>query len=221
MSSLPSAIFFINGDITYPQDPSLPVFPGTDPKASELTTLQTQLFINDTMTKAEFDARVLADPNYPTIIHLRGLRILVIVPLYDQTNDGYQAHITTSNVDLADVVLFLHQGLADIEKNKFGPPGQNYEIQRMNMYAILRAAGSSAVVTLPGFGRACCNSCDYPFYCDTCHTFSGIRTCGGCGCSSQCGCTTGLIDNQGIKQSSIYAPNCDNEAHNINFINRK
>ncbi len=222
--SLPPAIFFINGDITYPSTNPV-VFPGTDPKASELTTLQTQLFIDDTMTKAEFDARVVADPNYPTIIHLQGLRILVIVPKY---NDGYSLdgythnpHIDITNVNLADVVLFLHQGLADVEKNNFGPPCQNYDIQRLNMYALLRAVNSPSVVTVPVFASPKCGTCNYPFFCDRCHTFSGIKLCNTCGCGCQCGCTTGLTDNQGIRVSPLYAPNCDNEYNNRNFINRK
>jgi hypothetical protein len=213
----PPMILFINGDITYPSS-TLPVFPGTDPKASELTTLQTQLFINDTVTKAEFDARVAADINYPTIIHLQNLRVMVILPTFhDLVNRQY-----------ADVVIFLHQGLGDIECNRFGPPGQNYEIQRINIYAILRAVHSPNVAILPfgigGIGGNCCNCCEicsFPFYCDRCHDFSGQRICRKCNCSGHCGCTTGLIDNQGVKQSSIHAPNCDNEAHNHNFIHRK
>lgn len=228
MSSLPPAIFFINGDIDYPQTNPV-VFPGTDPKISELTTLQTQLFIDDTMTKTEFDARVVADPNYPTIIHLQGLRILVIVPSY---NDGYvydpdsdsdwdNPHINISNVDLADVVLFLHQGLADVEKNNFGPPGQSYEIQRINAYELLRVVNSPYVVTVPNCGTSNCDKCSYPFFCDGCHTFSGIRICASCGCSCACGCTTGLVDSQGVKVGIVYAPNCDNIFHNSNFINRK
>ncbi len=214
MSSLPPAIFFINGDITYPPQP--PFFPGTS-ASSELQTIQTQLFIDDTMTKAEFDARVAVDPNYPTIVHLQGLRILVIVPLY---NDGY-TYMNIPNIQYADVVMFLHQGLADIEYNRFGPPGQSYEIQRMNMYSILRAANSPNVVILPFSAWAGCDACDYPFFCDGCHTFSGMRICQGCGGGCQCGCTTGLVDNQGVRVGIVYAPNCDNEYHNPDFINRK
>lgn len=197
MSSLPSAIFFVNGDLTYPPVP--PVFIGADPSVSELTTLQTQLFINDTMTKAEFDARVAADPNYPTIVHLQNLRILVILPTFhDLTNRQY-----------ADVVIFLHQGLADVEKNRFGPPGQNYEVQRLTIYQLLRAAHSHNVVTLPfGVGMNCCNACGSPFYCDTCHTFSGISICTKCECRCKCFC-------------NIHAPNCENEYHNRAFIHRK
>lgn len=224
MSSLPPAIFFINGDITYPSTSKV-VFPGTNPKASELTTLQTQLFIDDTMTKAEFDARVAVDPNYPTIVHLQGLRILVIVPSYQ---DGYATypphfnpHINIPNMQYADVVIFLHQGLADVEFNRFGPPCHSFEIQRLTMYELLRAVNSPDVVILPFSALPHCNSCNYPFFCDRCHTFSGIRICNSCGCGCQCGCGTGLIDNQGIKQGIIHAPNCDNEYHNPDFINRK
>lgn len=215
--SLPSAIFFINGDITLPSTNSV-VFPGTDPKVSELTTLQTQLFIDDTMTKNEFDARVAVDPNYPTIIHLQNLRILVIVPAY---NDGY-TYMNLPNMEYADVVMFLHQGLADVEFNRFGPPCQNYEIQRLTIYELLRAVHSPNVVILqPGIGGGCCDSCNYPFFCDRCHSFSGIRLCGGCGSGCKCGCDCNLIDNQGRVVSPIHLPNCDNIYHNKAFINRK
>ncbi len=225
MSSLPPAIFFINGDINCPPTP--PYFPGVDPLAptNTLTILQTQLFINDTMTKAEFDARIEADPNYATIVHLQGLRILVIVPSY---SDGYASypphfhpHINIPNMQYADVVMFLHQGLADVEFNRFGPPCHSFEVQRLTMYQLLRAVNSPNVVILPFYTLPHCNSCDYPFYCDQCHTFSGIRICNSCGCGCQCGCTCRLVNNQGIKSSVIHAPNCDNEYHNRNFINRK
>lgn len=207
MSNLPPAIFFINGDISYPA----PEFIGAPPSVDEFTTIMTQLYIDGYMSKTEFDARVAADPNYPTIVHLQNLRILVIL---DSFQDGY-------NRDLADVVMFLHQGLADIEKNNFGPPGQSYEIQRMNLWAMLRAAHSPYVITLPFGAHAQCDACKYPFYCDGCHTFSGIRICKGCGCKAKCGCDCRLTDNQGIPVNPIYAPNCDNEYHNRDFINRK
>ena len=221
----PPAIVFVNGDITYPPSPpifigAVPSNPQSDAGVSELTNLQVQLFINDTMTKTEFDARVTADPNYPTIIHLQNLRILVILPTFqDLVNREY-----------ADVVMFLHQGLGDIEKNRFGPPCQNYDMQRFTIYSLLRAADNHNVITLPwGWNFNCsdegcnsgCGDCHYPFYCDGCHTFSGIRKCFKCGCSCQCGCTTGLIDQQGIQSSPVHLPNCDNEAHNYAFIHRK
>jgi hypothetical protein len=226
MSGLPPAIFFINGDITYP---AAAYYVGAQPNIpssyiglnSELATLQTQLFIDDTMTKAEFDARVVADPNYPTIIHLRGLRILVILPTFQ---DGV-------NRELADVVMFLHQGQADVEYNRFrhddddddpngfgSPPCHSFEIQRLTMYELLRSVESPNVVILPFGAMAHCNSCNYPYYCDRCHTFSGIRICGGCQDDCKCGC--GLIDNQGLVSSPVHLPNCDNEAHNEDFRNR-
>lgn len=214
MASLPPAIFFINGDITYP--PSPPFFPGTTP-SSELQTLQRQLFIDDTMTKDEFDLRVAADPNYPLIVHLQMLRILVIVPKY---NDGYH-YMAVPNIQFADVVLFLHQGLADVEINHLGPPGQSYDIQRMTMYSLLRAAGSPNVVILPFTALPTCSQCDFPFFCDRCHTFSGMKVCPACKNGCGCGCGTVLVDNQGLKDGIIHAPNCDNEFHNPDFINRK
>ena len=246
MGSLPPAIIFINGDINYPAvpPPTPPTYIGADASMDELTGLQQQLFINDTMTKAEFDARLVADPNYSVIVHLQGLRILVILPTFqDYLNRQY-----------ADVVIFLHQGLADVECNRLawpgtgypdaddlshtyppppqvsyphnhhhgiagGPPGQSWDKQRLNIYELLRAAGSHDVVTLPFDAMPHCGSCNYPFYCDRCHTFSGIKICGKCGCNSMCGC--GIIDNQGIMSSPVHAPNCDNEYHNRDFIDRK
>ena len=206
MSSLQPAIIFINGDITY--DPTPPdVFIGSQPNnpssyitsSSELNNLQTQLFIDDTMTKKEFDARIIADPNYPTVVHLQGIRILVILPTF---HDLVNRHF-------ADVVMFLHQGLADIETNKFRCPGQSYQIQRLNVYEILRAEHSHDVIELPfGIGGNCCNTCHSPLYCDECHTFSGIRICRECSCECKCWC-------------NIHAPNKDNEAHNYDFIHRK
>jgi hypothetical protein len=254
----PPAIFMINGDITYPPPPPIfiganPLNPTSDAGVSELSNLQIQLFIDDTMTKAEFDARLVADPNYPLIVHLQGLRILVILPI----NVPF---CELKNLEWADVVMFLHQGLADVEKNCFGPPGQNYDFQRITPYSILRAAhhGGDCIVPFAfrfrdkdgygerfrscydrdfvfgedrcelgeghegrreghhedgedhkgSFGGNCCSVCRSPFYCDTCHTFSGIAICHGCKCRCRCYC-------------NVHAPNCDNETHNWDFIHRK
>ena len=279
MASLPPAIFFVNGDITYPAQPppyppDLPVFIGSIPtnpssyiaSASELTTLQTQLFIDDTITKAEFDARIAADRHYPLIVRLRGLRVLVILPTFQ---DGYNKHH-------ADVVFFLKIGLAYIERNRFWDhwdddfhddcdechghehdendehehdedewhehewhdddhdgyhhhrihvrhpykfPNQAYDMQRITAYSLLRAADCHHVAQLPWDCGPRCGECNYPFFCDKCHTFSGIRTCHGCRCDCMCGC--GIIDNQGVKFSPIHLPNCDNIYHNEKFIHRK
>jgi hypothetical protein len=218
----PPAIIFINGDITYP--PTTPVFIGSDPSNptsyagfSELTNLQTQLFIDDTMHIDEFVARVVGDPNYPTIVHLQDLRILVILHKHRAfcQQDGYFA--------FADVVMFLHQGLADIEINRFGPPGQNYDLQRINIYAVLRArehCHNDIEVPFQFCGGGCDN-CHSGFFCDICHTFSGIRKCYGCGCWCKCKCDVGLIDQRGVRSSPVHLPNCDNERNNPAFVHRK
>jgi hypothetical protein len=243
MSALPPAIFFVNGDITYP--PTMSFIGDTLPHVGSsagpdtYTQLVTQLFIDDTMTKIEFDARVAIDPSYPVVIHLRGMRILVIVPeYYDELNRH-----------LADVVMFFHQGMIDVESNRLawplygtpcssscegdgyghkhhpeaglGPPARCYDAQRINMYELIRAGrkhGNCAEIPWNAFR---CDQCDYPFFCDRCHTFSGMKICGSCKCDCICGCGGSLIDNQGIKVGIVHAPNCDNEYHNRNFINRK
>lgn len=272
MASLPPAIFFINGDITYPASPppnppDLAVFIGSIPtnptsyiaSASELTTLQTQLFIDDTMTKEEFDARIAADPYYPVVVRLRGLRILVILPTFQ---DGKNKHC-------ADVAVFLKTGLAYVERNRFWDhwdddfhddcdlcqghededehdhdefrfdvddddgyhhhrihvrhpfkfPNQAYDMQRITAYSLLRAAKSHNVAQVPWEHGPRCGECNYPFFCDKCHTFSGIKTCHGCKCDCLCGCA--LFDNQGVRYSGIHLPNCDNEYHNEKFIHRR
>lgn len=254
-------IIFINAQIGYPSNP--PIFVGSVPSnansyasVSELTNLQIQLFIDDTMSKEEFDARIAGNPNYPTIVHLQNLRILVIMhSFYDgygyhgcydgyEYRGGYDDHACNYNGTYdynsdhnhdyddnfydgynhqhADVVLFLHQGLADIEHNRFGPPRQNFPTQRLTIYELFNSVHQHNVVVVPwGVGGNCCECCQYPFYCDCCHTFSGIRKCGGCGGESKCGCSCGLYDRQGIKSSPVHLPSCDNEAHNPAFIYRK
>jgi hypothetical protein len=36
------------------------------------------------------------------------------------------------NREIADVVIFVKEALASIEKNNFGPPGQTYQV--LNLY---------------------------------------------------------------------------------------
>lgn len=106
----PGAIIFVNNDLT----------PGVE------GPLVRQLYITDTITGTEFDARVAADPNYPQIIHENNLRVLVIRDF----SDGY-------NRALADVAIFIKAGLASIESCKFGPPGQTFDIDRLTIYELL------------------------------------------------------------------------------------
>lgn len=123
---LPPAVIFLNSAIN----------------SVTQNTFVTQLFINEVMTFDEFNARVVADPNYPNIVHLQNLRILVILPTFrDQTNRN-----------LADLVLFYNQGQVTVEKNNFGPPGLSVAISRFNVYQLLRYNNSSYVTILPNTG---------------------------------------------------------------------
>lgn len=141
--SLPPAIIFINADAVdgYAFD-GYNIIDGYIPASPDGYTkyaLMTQLFINEFMTDKEFDARVVADPNYPEIVHLQNLRILV-------ARENYRDY---TNRELADLVLFYSHGLVKIEKNKFGPPGLTLPLERINIYALLREVGSTFVVILP------------------------------------------------------------------------
>lgn len=187
----PPAIFFVNADLN----------------AKSTSTLQSQLYINDTMSDTEFDARVAADPNYPTWIHLNDLRILVIrKDFHDLTNRT-----------LADVVIFVKQGMATILKNNFGPPGLSLPIERINMYELLREVGSPNVAILPQNPPSPCGckcSCNCGVFCS-------------CGPPSNCGCECprsglgGIFAIEAKDTSGVHEPNCDNECNNIDFINRK
>jgi hypothetical protein len=121
--SIPPAIIFINAEI------------------NDITqaTLVGQLYIDEVMTGAEFDERVLNTPLYSTIVHLQGLRILVI-------RADYGDH---TNRTLADVALFISGGMATVEKNNYGPPGLSLPIDRIDLYTLLRDVGSKNVVILP------------------------------------------------------------------------
>lgn len=109
----PGAIIFVNNDLT----------PGVQ------GPLERQLYITESITGAEFDARVAGDPNYPQVIHENNLRVLVIRSFC--FGDGY-------NFQLADVAIFIKAGLACIESCKFGPPGQSFGVDNLTIYELLR-----------------------------------------------------------------------------------
>ena len=123
--SIPSAIIFINSDI--------------NDTSKELFT--SQLMLHEIMSFEEFNNRVAADPNYPKIVNNSGSRIMVVLPDFRDF----------TNRDLADVVIFASHGQVAIEKNKFGPPRPSMRTLDLNIYALLRAAGSGNVVTIPGY----------------------------------------------------------------------
>jgi DNA-binding XRE family transcriptional regulator len=176
--NLPSGIIFINADINQPiQD-----------------TLTSQLHITDVMSGSEFDSRVGNNPTYPDMIHANNLRILVIrESFHDLTNR-----------DLADVVMFLKQGLAAIEKDNYGPPGKTISIERINIYDILRYNNSPLVKILPQNVSSQECSCRPNFSNDDC----------GCGLG-------GIFAIENRDLSGVHCPNPDNIYNNEDFLNRK
>lgn len=108
---LPPAIIFVNNDLT----------------EQVLGILKSQLFITELIDGYEFDLRVLSDPNYPDIIHLNNIRLLVI-----------RSFNELNNRNLADVAIFVKAGLLSIEYNKFGPHGQTFPVDRINIYKLLK-----------------------------------------------------------------------------------
>ncbi len=115
MSALPSAIIFINNDVS----------------DNVKSVLIKQLYIHESITREEFDARVSADPEYPNVVHLNNLRILVFQDFWAPRN-GF---------DIADVVIFIKSGLAYIESNNFGPPGLCLPVANLYIHALLRGNG--------------------------------------------------------------------------------
>ncbi len=175
MMNIPSAIVFNNADIN----------------AEIQTKLVTQLHIDEVMTFAEFNARVTVEPNYPALIHGNKLRILVILPDYHDA----------TNRDLADLVLFYSNGLVTVLANKFGPPGLSLQLDRINIYDLLRNVGSDEVVILPDGCSRCYHNC-----CSN--------------CCRQCGRLQGIFAIEYYDPSGVYCPNCDNIYNNEEFLNR-
>ena len=120
---LPSAIIFINSDINDLMK----------------NTLITQLEINDYITFDEFNARVAADPNYTDVIHLNKIRVMVVLPTFQDY----------TNRTLADIVLFLKAGLATVEKNNFGPPKLSLPLQRLNIWNLIYGINHQGIAS-PG-----------------------------------------------------------------------
>lgn len=172
--NLPSGIIFINSDINQIlQD-----------------TLTSQLHITDVMSGSEFDARVSNNPYYPNIVHGSNLRILVI-------RESFQ---DLTNRDLADVVIFLKQGLASIEKDNYGPPGKTVPYNRLTIYDILRYNNSPLVKILPSTSSEPC-------------TCNPVDDCCGQG---------GIFAIESRDENcGVHAANPDNIYNNSDFLNRK
>lgn len=97
--------------------------------------LKTQLFLDEIMSGTVFDGYVAADGYYARDVRLSGKRILVM-----------RSFLNMNNEDLADVVIFIKNGLASVQKNNFGPPMQTYQVATLNMFQLL---GSSSIKNIP------------------------------------------------------------------------
>lgn len=109
--NLPGAIIFINKDIN----------------DGIRSLLITQLFINDVMDGNTFDGYVSMDPGYVNRIHGSNLRVLVI----------RESFRDFTNRELADVVIFIKNGMASVEENKLGPPRPQFPLQNLTIYQLL------------------------------------------------------------------------------------
>lgn len=131
--NLPSAIIFINADL------------------SDITknNLKIQLDITEIISDVEFDARVVADPNYPIFIHLNNQRVLVIrQSLQDYTNR-----------QLADILLFFKQGMVTVLQNNFGPPTLSLPIDRLNIFNLLEGIKNIYRTFSCRKCKCCCRCC--------------------------------------------------------------
>lgn len=165
MTQLPPAIIFVNQDIT----------------DAIKNVLIEQLYIDETITITDFEQRLLGDSDYVSTVHNNGNRLLVIVAdfrNYSQRN-------------LADIVIFVKQGLATVLKNNYGPPGLAIPISNINIYQLLRYNKSPFVVILPEGNRQS---------------------------NSALG---GIFAIQSEDLSGVHDVNPDNESNNEDFINRK
>jgi hypothetical protein len=103
--SIPTGIVFVNNDLT----------------ESVRNALVKQLFISEIMDGYTFDQTILNNSNYPTDIHNNNGRVMVV-----------RSFKELDNRDLADVVIFVTHGTANIEKNKYGPHGSVYRVAELS-----------------------------------------------------------------------------------------
>jgi hypothetical protein len=103
MAQIPSAIIFVNNDLT----------------DSTRNALVTQLFIDEVISGDVFDTRVADgyDGYYVQSIKSNDLRLMVVRSFREQTNR-----------ELADIVIFVKAALASVLKNNYGPPGTTHSV---------------------------------------------------------------------------------------------
>jgi hypothetical protein len=107
----------INGSISVP---GALILVNNDLSSTIQSRLMTQLYIDEAITGTEFDARMIADPNYAHNVRVLRNRIMVIRSFQDSFDRSP-----------FDVVIFVKFALASIEKNCFGPPHQTFQIKNL------------------------------------------------------------------------------------------
>lgn len=101
MKFLPAALIVVNKNIS----------------DSVIESLTRQLFIDTVMTGEEFDSMSVT-LDYDAIVDHN--RVMVVRDFSNRAD--------VPNWNMADVVIFVTNGLASIEKNKFGPPGLTFKV---------------------------------------------------------------------------------------------
>ena len=94
--AIPTGIVFVNNDLT----------------ESVRDALVKQLYISEIMDGYTFDHTIANNPDYPTQVKNSNGRVMVV-----------RSFKELQNRTIADVVIFVTHGTANVEENKFGPPG--------------------------------------------------------------------------------------------------
>jgi hypothetical protein len=102
------------------------IFCNSDISASIQATLVKQLYIVETITGVEFDARVAADPNYPSIVHLNNIKLLVLYK-----------YPVVNNRNLANAIIFIKAGLAYLEDKVIGNHGEAFGVDKLSLSKLL------------------------------------------------------------------------------------
>jgi hypothetical protein len=103
--SLPSGIVFVSNDHLPDQIRD---------------TIATQLYITSVLDGYEYDDLLISNPDFPSQVKNTDQRIMVI-----------RSFKELENRNTADVAILVTNGMAFIEKNKFGPPGYTYKIPQL------------------------------------------------------------------------------------------
>lgn len=111
ISLFPSGLFFVNPDIS----------------DQVKSVIQRQLYITSELTGSELDSIINVSPNFPYQIKETNQRILVM-----------RSFRELMNREIADVAIFIFQGLAYIEQNKFGPPISAIPVSNLSLYQLIR-----------------------------------------------------------------------------------